>query len=352
MGKSILKCAEIAGLIRFIILMTVGICFLEFLPILGYSFNDVIGNYCEIHTYEDYIECSKSNQHFVKVYSDYALEAGYEYHDANTDMVLSKFVDFEIPLAGTESYMSLLGIVSASDFEKMQEEINQGKMVSYVGHLAELDSTYTEGLSSVVDGFVDYYTGTDFYNENGFVFTEDEVYDFILPLQINGYDDSTTSMYVYVGIFGAFSLFCFVIAIFGLLEFLNPKRNSSFKNLSDEDLLQADREYQQNEFSLNEKKFKISEHFFYILNWPNIAIGKIADVTDLSLQEVRSRGIVTNRYLKACLQNGKILSIAVKKKNISKYINELLKKNPNIEVDSSCGFNRESNSSPKKEGKN
>lgn len=340
MGESILKRAKMSGLIRFIIFLVLAVVFFCLILLLGYSFQDVTGNYCEIRTYEDYVECSRKDQYFVKVYSDYVYEAGYEYYDVSTDITLSKFVDFEIPLEGTESYMSLLGVVSVSDLDKMQEQINNGETATYVGHLGELDSSYNEGLFAVVDGYVDYYTGEEFYNEYGFAYTEDEVYNFILPLQVNGYNHTTTSMYIYVAIFGGIGLFFIVLAILAFREFLDPKRNHSFKALTDEDLARADMEYQQGAFSFNEKKFKVSDHFFYILAGPNITIGKLADITDLSIYEVRSRGIVTNRYLRARMASGKVFDIAVKKKDIPRYVEELVKKNPNIDVDPSCEVGR------------
>lgn len=42
--------------------------------------------------------------------------------------------------------MSLLGVVSVSDLDKMQEQINNGETATYVGYLGELDSSYNEGL--------------------------------------------------------------------------------------------------------------------------------------------------------------------------------------------------------------
>lgn len=337
MGESILKRAKTSGLIRFIVFMVLAVVFFCFIFLFGYSFQDVTGNYCEIRTYEDYVECSRKNQYFVKVYSDYVYEAGYEYYNVDTNITLSKFVDFEIPLEGTDSYMSLLGVVSVSDFDKMQERINNGETATYVGYLGELDSSYNEGLTYVVEGYVDYYTSEEFYNEYGFNYSEDEVYNFILPLQVNGYDHTTASMYIPLVAFGGIGLLFVVFAILGFREFLDPKRNHSFKTLTDEDLARADMEYQQGTFSFNEKKFKVSEHFFYVLVGLNITVGKLADITDLSIYEVRSRGVVTNRYLRARMESGKVFDIAVKKKDIPRYVDVLVKKNPNIDVDPSCG---------------
>jgi len=44
--------------------------------------------------------------------------------------------------------------------------------------------------------------------------------------------------------------------------------------------------------------------------------------------------------LRARMASGKVFDIAVKKKDIPRYVEELVKKNPNIDVDPSCEVGR------------
>lgn len=305
----------------------------------GYTLADLTGNYCVINNYADYQECAKKGNYFVKVNSKYVYEAGYEFYVDSKNNVTSKILDVEIPYSNNEEdgYMSLFSLIPTKEADSMLASTENSEMISYIGHLAKFDkSEYIKGLNIIIDDYIDYYTSDEFYEKTGLYYTIEDVNNFILPLQVNSYDDNISSMYMFTGIFGIVSLIFIILAIKSLLIVIDPTRNKSLRYMHIDDINEANREYQNGIFSISSNKVKVSEHFIYFSSFFTFDVCKISDIVWIYEREVRSRYGV-NIFLRLNMRNGKFHEISGKKEEISKYIEELKNKNKTIAV----GFTKE-----------
>lgn len=313
------------------IILSVIVILLCFIPLIykGYTFNDLLGNYCIITQFADVNKCMTQKNYFVKIKTDSIIDPKYVFSLDSSGDDVAALVDVGLKISDSEEdgYVSLIGILPLKRAVTLLERRNDAQNVEIVTHLETFtNENYKQGFDYIKKSYIDYYTSDEYAKNYGIIFSEEQAQKFILDINFDSYtySNSLWYMYLFVTILFLPILISMLILIVSFLKLFFPFNSKKFNGLSKNEILAIMNDKISDNLLFFNKNVSIGKKYFYITTKNLEVMGKTGDIV-----WVYSKKNKKKYYLVINLNNKNSFEICLLKKDIVNIINSL-KENQNV----------------------
>ena len=303
----------------------------------GYKYIDITDQNCVIQNLDDLNTCIKTGSFFVNIKTDSIIDLDYSFSNSKKNKTVSKLLDIGIRINDNEDdgYVSLIGLTSIADANKLLEELKTNKTVIFKTHLLKFENNlYLEAFNDIKQKHVNYYISEEYSDKYNIEFTEDQAKGFILDINFDSYtiNNSFYFMYIYTFLWLLFIIISLFISIKCLYQLLFIYKTKKFNGLSKseiDDILAKNIE----RIKFENKYLLLSEDYFYIKKFNNFALGYIKDIVWVYVKQEKNKKNKTRFYIVLNLKNKKTYKIYTKKADLSGIIKLIKELNSSISTD-------------------
>lgn len=235
-------------------------------------------SYCKVYNEDDLSRCFKENP-YVEVHTQKVYDTNYDY--VHNKKVTARFVDVDI-----DGY-AMITLMTPSTAQKLI--VSESEDIVIKGKLEKFDrGAKLKGYNAIKEFYVSSLSDT---------MTREEVMNNFTLVQLNEYNGSKTSIYIWAVLGVGITILFFVLIIKQIKFIVHPEQYHLNKNitLSDEKAVEKImKELESNEYSYHDKNIYITKHYL-ISKIGGMLVAEKKNVAWIYEKIIKQNGITTGK---------------------------------------------------------